>query len=191
MPRTTMPPPARSEIGRAPFAVKLTDTAEARSGKATQEELEAGLRIDLTDINQANAEQAELYYRVASRVAAAQAERDTAKLDLKDIEASMEMTVRKAAEEDGRKLTDKAITAEVEADRSVIGAKHRLAQAEAVLLKLNALKDAYHQRGYALGNLSELQNKAHSILEYESTKAVAAEQRRHYFDKDNRSIRKD
>lgn len=178
MPRTTMPPPARSEIGRGRIDVKLTV-----SGRATQEELEAGLRIDLTDINQANAEQPELYYRVASRVAAAQSERDTAKLDLEDIEASMEMTVRKAAEEDGKKLTDKAIAAEVEADRSVIGAKHRLAQATATLLKLNALKDAYHQRGYALENLSGLQNKAHSILEYESTKVATAEQRRHYFDK--------
>jgi hypothetical protein len=156
-------------------------TIVKRTGPALTE-LESGLRIDVTDLNGANAQQAELYYRVAQRVAEAQAERDTAKLELEEAEADTASSLRaEAANSDEKKPTDKAIEAQVTVDASVMRAKRRLAAASAELAKIAALKDAYHQRGYALGNLSELQNHAHAIVENEAAKAELTERRHEYF----------
>lgn len=163
-------------------ALKQRNAFVKRAGPAL-EELESGLRIDVTDLNGANAQQAELYYRVAQRVAEAQAERDTAKLSLEEVEADVSNNVRyEAANSDEKqKLTEKAIESTVAVNPAVIQAKLRLAAANSEVAKIAALKDAYHQRGYALGNLSDLQNRAHAIVENEAAKQELTERRHEYF----------
>jgi hypothetical protein len=127
----------------------------------TIEELEEALRFSPLDLGSALEEQGELFYRVAKMMAVAIAERDTAKLELDETQASVLLKIRD--EFANEKVTVDEVNAMVTVDRAVKQKKAKLNAASERHGKVRALKEAFEQRSYSIKDLVELQTRAGSI----------------------------
>jgi hypothetical protein len=122
-------------------------------------ELESGLRIDENNLNQALIEQPQVFYAVAKELAIQISRRDQAKQRLSEVEAEFDIDFREKARAEDRKVTEGQISSEKQLDGHVIAASKELSQISGIVGQLTALKDAYIQRNYALGHLTDLQLK--------------------------------
>lgn len=146
---------------------------------ATIAELEAALHIDTFDLTNATADQPELFYRVAKRMGALVAERDTAKLAIEEAESEAQASIRDNVPS-GQKITVGEVEALVRLDPQVKAANQRLLAISRTLSEVQALKEAYSQRKSSLTDLVELQRQAGQQIDPAQIKREVAEQRRGY-----------
>lgn len=118
--------------------------------------LEDKLKIDQHALDIALREHPDLFYKVASELALAISNRDEAKQDVDDIEATVDMELRRAASVSEDKVTEKAIESNKWADKRVVSANDKFLEARFEAAKWAALKEAYESRSYALSKLVDL-----------------------------------
>lgn len=150
-----------------------------RSTDATIPELEASLRIDTFDLTSAAADQPELFYRVAKRLAQLKAEQDAMKLHLDEVEALAEVEIRDSIDA-GAKPTVGQIAAMVKLRPDVQAAAHRVQVLSQSVGEVDALRAAYAQRKSSLSDLVELQRQAGQQMDPAEIKRDVAEQRRNH-----------
>jgi hypothetical protein len=160
MERETLRPPARSE--------------------PTVRELEDALHIDTLDLLSADADQPELFYRVAKLLAALRAEQDAMKLNLEEAKARATLAARQAADETKTKITVGEMDAIVRLDPAVQRASADLQAVGQQLGEVTALKEAYSQRKSSLTDLVELQRQAGAAIDPAVVKQGLGEKRSGY-----------
>jgi len=120
------------------------------------EDLEPGLEIDENALERANAVQADVYYRVAKRVALEVSKRDAAAQVVEEAEARADTQVRRDMEIQDEKVTEGKVKAAVTLNKEVRTAKAELLAIKERLGQWQALEKAFDKRGYALTNLTTL-----------------------------------
>jgi hypothetical protein len=123
---------------------------------ADLKQLEAKLRIDEHALDIALREHPDLFYKVATELALAISNRDEAKQDLEEIEAQVDMELRKAAAVSDTKTTEKEIESNKKVDKKVKAANDKFLEERFNAAKWTALKEAYEARSYALSKLVDL-----------------------------------
>lgn len=122
----------------------------------TLAQLESKLKIDEHALDEALRDNPDLFYQVSQRLALAISARDEAKLILEETEAEAAMELRKEAEANDEKFTDKSVEAQVKLDKEVQKTARRFADYKSEAAKWTVLKEAYEQRSYALNKLVDL-----------------------------------
>jgi hypothetical protein len=120
------------------------------------EEMEQGLAFDKNDLDTAQEQHSEFYYRVSERLSLAKSRMDTAKQIVDEIEATVQLRIRREAERTSTKMTEATIAATVQLDSEVREAHGILLQHKDVVGRLSALLDAYGQRSHRLHDMTEL-----------------------------------
>jgi hypothetical protein len=118
--------------------------------------LEDKLKIDQHSLDTALREHPDLFYKVASELALAISNRDEAKQDVDEVEAEVDMELRKDAATSGAKTTEKEIESNRKVDKNVRAANDRFLAKRYEAAKWTALKEAYEARSYALSKLVDL-----------------------------------
>ena len=118
--------------------------------------LELKLKIDEHALYIALREHPDLFYQVASELALAISNRDEAKQDLDEVEAEVDMELRKDAATSGEKTTETQIQSNKKLDKRVKAANDVLLEQRYNAAKWTALKEAYESRSYALSKLVDL-----------------------------------
>jgi hypothetical protein len=101
-------------------------------------------------------EQPRIVQEIGERVALETSRRDEAKDQLADVSATVDGEVRENHAEDEKKPTETAIKNEVKQDDRVVRAQRRLRVFELNVARLQALSTSFHQRRYALQDLTTL-----------------------------------
>lgn len=114
--------------------------------------LEAGLRIRKDALDEGLLQQPDLFYRVSKELTLATSRRDAAKQGVADAEANVELSLHRSKD----KYTVGEIKAHVSVAPSVKAARKMLADLQFEVNSLNALKEAFSQRSYALKELVAL-----------------------------------
>lgn len=117
---------------------------------------EADIKIDRDDLDSELERQPELYGKVALDHALVISRRDELEADWKDVRSTAEINIREQAAENGEKITEARVRAEVDSSKDVKEARKRFMQAKASVDRLAALKDAYSQRAFILKDLCNL-----------------------------------
>lgn len=120
------------------------------------QEHRALLQIDKNGLDEAWVAQPQIYQDIGDRLALEISRRDEAKDELADTIAEIDGRVRELHADDDKKPTETAIKMEVSQDVLVQKAKKRLRALELNVGRLTALKDSFHQRRYALQDLTSL-----------------------------------
>lgn len=118
------------------------------------EQLEGALKIDEHRLDEANVRQADLFYRVAKQLALKISERDFSKTKLQELEAKVDGEIREDARD--QKITEKDVESQKLQDQRVMSARRELTNLNNQVGVWSALKEAYTQRSYALGHLTDL-----------------------------------
>lgn len=114
------------------------------------------LLIDKNAMDDMWLDQPRIVQEIGERVALESSRRDEAKDQLADISATVDSEVREAHAEDEKKPTETAIKNEVKQDSRVTRAQRRLRVFELNVARLQALSTSFHQRRYALQDLTTL-----------------------------------
>jgi hypothetical protein len=117
---------------------------------------ERQLLIDEHNLESACTQHSDLLYRVAKEVAYMRSRRDKLKKELKEAEASAYIHIRQDLEGDDRRITEAEVQARVTLDRECKRFNEQILDANETLGQWEALKEAVHQRSYALSELVEL-----------------------------------
>jgi len=121
------------------------------------QELERGLRISKDDLDKELIRQPQTFYSVSKLFMSALAEKDSAELRSKQIEAEVDYELRKAASHSGeKKPTETQLKNQISAHIRVRKAKRRILAAQAASAQLDALRESYKLRSYALRDLVAL-----------------------------------
>lgn len=120
------------------------------------EELHQGLAIDKLALDDEVIRQPTLFYQVSEQLTAAIAERDAAKEELANVDASLAQKWRKHLSKDGKRATDTMVAHCVQTSEQHEEAFTQWLSAKTKAEKLLALKDAFHQRSYMLRDLVTL-----------------------------------
>lgn len=118
--------------------------------------MEVGLQIDENALDQCLVEQPDLFWKVAKRHAVAISDRDGAKKNLAEIEAEVDVEIRKVARNRENRITEKEIESIKRKDAQVERATRKLGSVNHEVLLLAALKDAFEMRSDALKDLVKL-----------------------------------
>jgi hypothetical protein len=129
---------------------------QANADEPPFQELEAGLIIDEHALDEALLTQADSFYRVAQRLATLISERDGAKQHLEEVEARVDAKVRHDAEVAGEKITEREVASQKSLHHDVQKANKDLLDLSYEVGLASALKEAFQQRSYALGKLTDL-----------------------------------
>jgi hypothetical protein len=119
-------------------------------------DMEDELQIDENLLEDELKKQPELRNDVGKELAYAVSRRDQAKHSLKEAEAMCAKEYRDTARREQEKVTEKEIENAVILDEQVNKAKRDLVKAELEVNLLEALRDSFKDRGYALGRLVDL-----------------------------------
>lgn len=119
-------------------------------------ELETGLRIHKDGLDDALLEQPDFFYRVSKALALATSRRDAIKQEGQELEAEMDERVRARAEADKAKMTETEVKLQVRLEPKMKTATLELLRANREVGELQALKEAFSQRSYALKELVSL-----------------------------------
>jgi hypothetical protein len=122
----------------------------------TLEELDARLTINEHKLEEEAAIQPDMFYRVAKRLALEISRRDAAKQGLEDVEARVDVDIRRMMEQDEAKITEKAIDSQKRLHPKVKEARQLLLDATQTVGEWGALREAYQQRSYAIAHLVDL-----------------------------------
>lgn len=118
--------------------------------------LKDGLRIDEHSLDHALRDHPGLFFEIGTALALAISNRDEAKQDLSEVEATVDMELRKSASQIGSKVTEKEIESNRNIDKRVKAANDRFLEEKLNAANLSALKEAYEQKSYALSKLVDL-----------------------------------
>jgi hypothetical protein len=132
----------------------IEDTALAPDGGPARRELKRALVIDADDLDGCLVNQPGYFFNAAEAFSAANAARDMAKLELKELMAQLDGDIRRQAIDNDEKLTEVALTNRITILPNVKSAQRRLLQLSKDADDLQALKEAYVQRSYALKDLT-------------------------------------
>lgn len=119
-------------------------------------ELKKGLRIDEHALDHALRDHPVLFYNVSAELALAISNRDEAKQDLEEVEAVVDMELRKSAAVSGERTTEKEIESNRKTDQRVKSANDKFLVEKLNAANLAALKEAFEQKSYALSKLVDL-----------------------------------
>lgn len=122
----------------------------------TLEQLRGMLAIDEDRLDECLMEQSDLFYNVAEGFALATARRDAAKLDLEQLTASIDSSIRARYAQREERLTETAISRLVAADHNIQNLERELLGYRAECDKWQAMKDAFSQRSYMLREIVRL-----------------------------------
>lgn len=114
------------------------------------------LRIDKNAMDDMWLEQPQIYNEIGERLALEISLRDQAKDDLADIAAELDTQVRELHADDDKKPTETAIKNEIKQDATYKNAQTKLRAYELNVSRLQMLRDSFHQRRYALQDLTTL-----------------------------------
>ena len=115
--------------------------------------LTPGLKIDENDLDTECQQQATLFHQVSDELTFALSRRDEAKTMLTEIEAAVDLELRRKARE---KPTDRAIAAMVRVDPRVMEAVRNQLKLAHEASRLSTLKESYQQRSYMLKEMPKL-----------------------------------
>lgn len=132
------------------------DDEDSPSIDAFYNEYRAKLVIDKHAMDDMWLEQPGIYQEIGERLALEISLRDQAKDDLADIAAELDSSVREAHADDDKKPTETAIKNEIKQDRTYKAAQSKLRAHELNVSRLQMLRDSFHQRRYALQDLTTL-----------------------------------
>ena len=119
-------------------------------------DLKAKLRIDEHALEVAWRDQPDLFYQVANEHALALSIRDESKQDLEELEAEVDMELRRDAATSGEKTTETQIQSNKKTDKRVRAANDSFLEKRYIAEQWKVLRDAYEQRSFALSRLVEL-----------------------------------
>lgn len=139
-------------------------------------DLQQGLKIDKTELDEASIVQPELFFRVSDRLALAQSRRDAVKQWIDVVEARVDGEVRARAIANEEKLSESAIRSRITLDAEVIAANNDLLRLNHAVMEVQALKDAFQQRSYVLKDLTQLHSTGY--FQDNGPRARASEQRK-------------
>lgn len=120
------------------------------------EEYRACLAIDRSKLDDAVAEQADLFARVSEVAVRSVSCADRAKLDLSVIEAAAGQRLREASVSAGERVTEAAVKESIDLDAEVRRAKLKLIAWRRAAETWQALRSAVDQRGRMLRDLTQL-----------------------------------
>lgn len=168
------PPPRPDRTAREPS--RSSKASEELYGGASLDDLEKALVIG-NDLEQADREQAEAYWRVARASAIATSRRDAAYQNIKDVEAEESLKIRDSYTKED-KVTEGTITAEVRTSPNVRAAyrDHLVLQEQAAILQ--ALTRSFDMRSYALKDLVLMHLREFSMQNGKAGDAMADDIRR-------------
>lgn len=169
--REQSPPERRGSTSREP--APRSSSRSDKIGGVTIEELEKALVIG-NDLEQADREQAEAYWRVARAAAISTSRRDAAYQNIKDVTATEDQKTRNSYD----KITDKAVESEVRSSPAVRSAiREHLALAEEAAV-FQALARSFEMRSYALKDLVLMYLKDSAMQQGKAGDAMADNVRR-------------
>lgn len=146
------------------------------------EEFEQYLRIDKNALDEALTQQSQLFYKVADAFTEAVAERDALKEKLSLVDAELDGEIRVWLEKDGEKFTEAMVRNQVQAHKDHEAAFNVYIKAKTRADKIQAMKDSFKMRGYAIRDLCELHVTGYfdhqSVKETNSSDRIVYEKRR-------------
>lgn len=119
-------------------------------------ELEDDLIIDEDDLEEVCRNQPILYYQVSRQLALCISQRDAAKQTHQEVEAVEDGRIRRNAAKNDEKTTEPQIKLEVKSAKAVVEAMKKFLDLSEKVGQLQALKEAYQQRSYALSHLVDM-----------------------------------
>jgi hypothetical protein len=120
------------------------------------DEYRGKLMIDKHAMDDMWLEQPGIYQEIGERLALEISRRDEAKDDLADVTAELDTAVRELHADDDKKPTETALKNEIKQDAKYKRALARQRALELNVSRLTSLKDSFHQRRYALQDLTTL-----------------------------------
>lgn len=122
----------------------------------TRQDFEARLQIDRNNLDQELVEQPELYYRICEQYALAVSHRDQLHDGYKEVQAGLNIRLRRKMEEKGDKVTVAGLDAAVASHAKFLEAKAEHAEAAKEAELWVAMKDSFQQRAWVLKDLTQL-----------------------------------
>lgn len=114
------------------------------------------LRLDKHALDEAIAEQADLYYQIAEEHAQARDIVERAKATLDEVDSSLALALRAAADKAGTKLTEARISEQVLTSEEHVANATALADERLSAERWGALRDAFGQRASMIKVLADL-----------------------------------
>jgi hypothetical protein len=139
----------------------------ARSAPPSREELKENLLIDDDDLDSALVEQASFFFQAAEASSLANSQRDTIKLELKELKAELDGDIRREAIRNEEKLTETQLTNRITTLPRIKEMERKFITSCKMADDCAALKDSYIQRSYALKDLTLRQNAQMTTLSIE------------------------
>lgn len=177
-------PRIKSKEGHGMSAVAAAAHNAARARGAFHENMDAAIMIDKHALDDCLVQQPELFHKVAERLALEVSLRDEAKNELSIVMAEVDEIVRLHAETSGTKVTETAIKMQIQQHPDVVMARNVVMGLEKSVGLLQALKESYNQRSYALKDLVSL----YLAQYYGDGTAVAAGSKERQYDKSKKSM---
>lgn len=114
------------------------------------------LHIDKNSLDKALETQAAIYFQISEEYALAVSRRDEAYENIKQVDAQLNVSLRKELEDDGKKVTEALVSSAVmqHKDHNAAVENHLQLKLDADIL--SALKESFHQRSYMLREMIEL-----------------------------------
>lgn len=151
----------RTSSRRDPPPPPRDDPAPPTLGSRRLDELRNTLQFDKRQLDAVLERSAKEFYEIADAVAYAISRRDEAKDKVKIIEAEVRENFRNAPLKEGeKKMTVDDLKAAVEVHPDVIKVNRDLRDMELELKRLQALEEAFRQRGYAINNMVKLETES-------------------------------
>jgi hypothetical protein len=138
-----------------------------RPAPPSREELREKLLIDDDDLDACLVEQASYFFAAAEASSLANSQRDTVKLELKELKAELDGDIRRQSVQTGEKITETQLTNRITTLPRVMEKERKAISANKLADDLSALKDSYIQRSYALKDLTLRQNAQMATLAIE------------------------
>lgn len=120
------------------------------------DEYEERLKFSMEALEEALEEQSDLFNDVSQRLALETSKRDGAKTDIVETEAMVDLEIRGDAAAEGRKITEKEVDATKNVDNRVLESRKIYHKHSENVRRLEALKESFQQRSYALKELANL-----------------------------------
>ena len=131
------------------------------------------LEIDDTNLDVELSKQASNYLFVAEKAVRAEMEYEMFKGQKVTLEAGLDEQVRKAAEKEGRKITEAAITKEIQRHKDFMKAENHLIRLRTNKELLRALRESWYMRKDMLIQLAIKQRAELECMVGETVKAAA------------------
>lgn len=137
---------------KSPDHLKLFAEIHSKIDKLNQ----TGLIINEDDIDGTVRSQPSKYYEAGELHAESVAMRDTVKNQIQTTRSELYIEIRETIESGGKKITEANLAAMVDTDKGMLDLSSILVQANLLVGKVSALKDAFSQRSFAIRDIVAL-----------------------------------